>query len=113
MTKVSDRIIDIIMIKAIEVPINTPWLLIISQPPKIITIELIAPLIPLVNPGFQNTGLEIVLQFEQATLLVRLIIKALRKEALFLQFGHENFDMLKFRELEPLQKNYLQKNGEF
>jgi hypothetical protein len=34
------------------------------------------------------------------TLLERLIIKALKKEIFVLQFGHENFDMLKIKKLE-------------
>lgn len=64
-----------------------------------------APLNPLVNPGFQNTGVEIDLQFEQVTFVERLIINALAKEALVWQLGQENFGMLKIRTLQALQKN--------
>ncbi|MFT7031582.1 MAG: hypothetical protein ACJA2S_000072 [Cyclobacteriaceae bacterium] len=45
--------------KAITTPITRPSPFIISQLPKIITSELIAPLNPLVNPDFQNTGMDI------------------------------------------------------
>ncbi len=84
----------------INVPINTPWSFIISQLPKIITRELINPLNPLVNPGFQNTGMETVLHFEQIIFDERLIINALAKEALVWQLGQENFGMLKIRTLQ-------------
>ena len=58
-TKANVRIVPKTIIKAINVPISAPWPFIISQLPKMITSELIAPLNPLVNPGFQNTGADI------------------------------------------------------
>lgn len=93
MVKLIDKIID----TAIKIPIIVPWLFIISQLPKIITIELIAPLEPPINPGFQNTGVEIVLHLLHVMVLVLLMTKALKKETLLLQLGHENFGILKIR----------------